>query len=849
MPLEVNVDTTYTDDPDDASVKQHQQDHDALHAKYNEFENYTPTSFDAAGSAAAAQQAAQSYADGLTGDVEAHNDATTDVHGIADTADLETATGAQSKADAAEAAATAYTDAEIASLTTTLEAYADAGDATTLAAAQSYADGVAAGLAPKDSCRLATAAALPACTYANGSSGVGATLTGDSNGALTVDGTAVTGGDRIMVKNQASAAHNGIYEVTTAGSGGAAFVLTRVTDMDTSAEILSAFAFINVGTANAASGWVVQGAGPWTVGTTAVNWTQFSQAGNITAASGGGLQLVGSEMSIEPTAAATVLSLALKAPLASPTFTGTVTVPTPSNSTDATTKAYVDTAVVTGASVQAITLANGTNNNVALSAATTTLRISGPTAAFTITGFQNPSAGKRVVLINTTAYTMKLMHQNTGTTTAANRLHLTQQSSTAGSSSNWDILIGPNHPSVMVEYDATTARWRVVGRVTHLLESPGICMSAVGGANDNERLVNANAVRLAEGGKIPVFQDQRRTYSYTAAFDAGAGTPANADHFVLDGLGEGDHNVRAQATQLNISGGGDWLTGMGGARHFGLRNVVLVGTGSKAWLFERTTTNLEFGFLHNVAMEGLLGVQNQSAGASSLQGLSVTGFVQWINFANTISNWSGADHMYLPTGQYMSVQTGLASWHNQGALDNQDYILQFQGNHSKISGLYLTAECLSGIHVGAGGGRPYEFELSHSRVMGRNGDEVDEQCRGALIWIDGGKSRYTDVSLEFAMSSPSTGSKVTSGADAQGYVHQTSGESSWEGIPILRANSVSQDVPVWYITGSGTRARIRDAMPQTGPDGGAWTKRPIVKVDRTSGAFADVDRSVRLVEV
>lgn len=33
----------------------------------------------------------------------------------------------------------------------------------------------------------------------------------------------------------------------------------------------------------------------------------------------------------------------LKAPLASPTFTGTVTVPTPTNSTDAATKAYADT--------------------------------------------------------------------------------------------------------------------------------------------------------------------------------------------------------------------------------------------------------------------------------------------------------------------------------------------------------------------------------------------------------------------------------------------------------------------------------------------------------------------------
>lgn len=42
---------------------------------------------------------------------------------------------------------------------------------------------------------------------------------------------------------------------------------------------------------------------------------------------------------------ATISNLALKAPLASPTFTGTVTVPTPTNGTDAANKSYVDTAV------------------------------------------------------------------------------------------------------------------------------------------------------------------------------------------------------------------------------------------------------------------------------------------------------------------------------------------------------------------------------------------------------------------------------------------------------------------------------------------------------------------------
>lgn len=47
----------------------------------------------------------------------------------------------------------------------------------------------------------------------------------------------------------------------------------------------------------------------------------------------------------KPVSTATQTALNLKANLASPTFTGTVTVPTPSNPTDAATKGYVDTAV------------------------------------------------------------------------------------------------------------------------------------------------------------------------------------------------------------------------------------------------------------------------------------------------------------------------------------------------------------------------------------------------------------------------------------------------------------------------------------------------------------------------
>jgi hypothetical protein len=86
--------------------------------------------------------ATKTYADSA---VSTHSADTTSVHGIADTSLLETATGAQSKADAAETAATDYTDDLIGDATvdgTTGNTVADR-IASAQSAAETYADGVA----------------------------------------------------------------------------------------------------------------------------------------------------------------------------------------------------------------------------------------------------------------------------------------------------------------------------------------------------------------------------------------------------------------------------------------------------------------------------------------------------------------------------------------------------------------------------------------------------------------------------------------------------------------------------------------------------------------------------------
>ena len=166
------------------------------------------------------------------------------------------------------------------------------------AATKAYVDSVANGLDVKGSVKAATTGALAnSPSYSNGSSGVGATLTAGSNGAITLDGVTLTTSDRVLVKDQSTTAHNGIYTVTTVGSGSAAYVLTRATDADTAAELTGgSFVFVEEGSDNADNGYVFTHNGSPTMGTTNLTVEQFSGAGQISA--GAGLAKSGNTLSV-----------------------------------------------------------------------------------------------------------------------------------------------------------------------------------------------------------------------------------------------------------------------------------------------------------------------------------------------------------------------------------------------------------------------------------------------------------------------------------------------------------------------------------------------------------------------
>jgi hypothetical protein len=163
-------------------------------------------------------------------------------------------------------------------------------------ATKQYVDAAAQGLDAKASVVNSTTANLTA-TYNNGTSGVGATLTNSGSlAAFSSDGISNSVGDRVLVKNQTTAAQNGIYTVTTVGSGSVAWVLTRSTDMNTWANVPNSYVWVETGTTYGDTGWVCTSNAGGTMGTTAITWVQFAGAGTYTA--GTGLTLTGTQFSL-----------------------------------------------------------------------------------------------------------------------------------------------------------------------------------------------------------------------------------------------------------------------------------------------------------------------------------------------------------------------------------------------------------------------------------------------------------------------------------------------------------------------------------------------------------------------
>lgn len=148
------------------------------------------------------------------------------------------------------------------------------------AATKAYVDSVAQGLDVKASCRAATTANI--------------TL----SGTQTIDGVVLSAGDRVLVKDQSSAAQNGIYVVASGA-------WSRSSDADTWNELVGAFTFVEDGTVNDNSGWVCTSPPGGTLGVTAVTFEQFSGAGQIVA--GTGMTKTGNTLNVNTASASRIV--------------------------------------------------------------------------------------------------------------------------------------------------------------------------------------------------------------------------------------------------------------------------------------------------------------------------------------------------------------------------------------------------------------------------------------------------------------------------------------------------------------------------------------------------------------
>lgn len=147
------------------------------------------------------------------------------------------------------------------------------------AANKSYVDNALEGLKPKAAVRVATTAA--------------GTLATSFEDGDTIDGVVLATGDRILIKDQAAPAENGIYVVQASGAP------VRATDFDSVSpidEINKAFVATQEGTANAGKIFVQYGVVA-TIGTDAINFVFFNSVSGLTG--GDGITVSGSNISVD----------------------------------------------------------------------------------------------------------------------------------------------------------------------------------------------------------------------------------------------------------------------------------------------------------------------------------------------------------------------------------------------------------------------------------------------------------------------------------------------------------------------------------------------------------------------
>lgn len=273
---------------------------------------------------------------------------------------------------------------------------------------KSYADSIAAGVNFHAACNYATTTALASNTYNNGTLGVNATLTGNVNGAISIDGFTPSVTQRVLIKNEVVQANNGVYIVTQVGTILLPYILTRATDYDSSGSGTNEvdqgdMMLVLAGSSNANTSWVQQTPLPIVVGTTALVFLQFAAVQTYTA--GTGLSLVTNQFSISSVGTLGTYGSASLIPVITTNAQGQITGVTTAANPQGTVTSVTGTAPVVSSG----------GNTPAISMAAATTSVNGYLTSTDWTTFNNKGAGT----VTTVGWTGGIVSIATATTTPA----------------------------------------------------------------------------------------------------------------------------------------------------------------------------------------------------------------------------------------------------------------------------------------------------------------------------------------------------------------------------------------------------------------------------------------------
>lgn len=396
---------------------------------------------------------------------------------------------------------------------------------------KAYVDSVAQGLDAKASVRVATVSP--------------GTLATDFENGDTVDGVVLATNDRILIKNQAAQAENGIYVVQASGAP------VRATDANTWDELVSAFVFVEQGTVTADTGWVCTINAGGTIGVNPITFTQFSGAGTITT-DGQGLELTGNQLSLEldgTSLSKSATGLKLNSDLV---LTGSQITTISANNLLLTTDAGGVIQLAKSTYLNDKLHFDRENDGAAYApAATITVpdeiikRITNNSTT-TMAGMNEPTFGNQVVIITNASTTEKTL-LNESVSAVATRRFVT------GTGQDLKMAAGA---SVWVVYDSTTLRWRIIGgsggtsrTVTSTYASPSVItagggITALGGTDEDIYVASS-------GGLVNI----------TANPQISAGT---LDGQTLRILGTSDTNTILLETGTGLVLNGSWESYAGG---------------------------------------------------------------------------------------------------------------------------------------------------------------------------------------------------------------------------------------------------------------------------------------------